>query len=404
MIGLNQNLPSSIVMINIPGGTFTMGNNSAPQMFDDQDPEHLVTIDNLQMSETEISNAQYLVFLNDMAIVGNLIVEEGIPGDWASTPLEIANGHAWSIMADSTLLTEWSGEVLIKLSNIAGGGQDSLNRCWIEWDSISNTYSIVPGYENWPASWVSWYGAMMFADYYSVSLPSEAEWEYVARAGQQLEYPTNDGTLSYSQANYGTGFGGPSGQTYLTPVGTLFPPNPYGLYNMTGNVSEWCLDWYDTDFFQLCVDSNYCCNPINNNVPSVEVKVLKGGNHTYPGPFAMSSHRFDTPPFVTTDHMGFRIVQRTNVTGMVTPKLLEQLQVYPNPSRDIFNITFTTHVKQELEIRIVNILGEQVFAESKYQFIGEYTKQINLAEYPRAIYFLEIETEDGVINKKLILQ
>ena len=59
------------------------------------------------MSETEISNAQYLVFLNDMAIVGNLIVEEGIPGDWASTPLEIANGHAWSIMADSTLLTEW---------------------------------------------------------------------------------------------------------------------------------------------------------------------------------------------------------------------------------------------------------------------------------------------------------
>ena len=107
MIGLNQNLPSSIVMINIPGGTFTMGINSAPQMFDDQDPEHLVTIDNLQMSETEISNAQYLVFLNDMAIVGNLIVEEGIPGDWASTPLEIANGHAWSIMADSTLLTEW---------------------------------------------------------------------------------------------------------------------------------------------------------------------------------------------------------------------------------------------------------------------------------------------------------
>ena len=151
----------------------------------------------------------------------------------------------------------------------------------------------------------------MFADYYSVSLPSEAEWEYVARAGQQLEYPTNDGTLSYSQANYGTGFGGPSGQTYLTPVGTLFPPNPYGLYNMTGNVSEWCLDWYDTDFFQLCVDSNYCCNPINNNVPSVEVKVLKGGNHTYPGPFAMSSHRFDTPPFVTTDHMGFRVVTRS---------------------------------------------------------------------------------------------
>ena len=102
--------------------------------------------------------------------------------------------------------------------------------------------------------------------------------------------------------------------------------------------------------------------------------------------------------------MGFRIVQRTNVTGMVTPKLLEQLQVYPNPSRDIFNISFTTQVKQELEIRIVNTLGEQVFIESKYQFIGKYTKQINLAEYPKAIYFLEIETDEEVINKNLILQ
>ena len=67
------------------------------------------------------------------------------------------------------------------------------------------------------------------ADYYGISLPTEAEWEYAARAGQQLEYPTNDGNLSYSQANYGTGFGGPSGETYLSPVGELFPPNPFGL-------------------------------------------------------------------------------------------------------------------------------------------------------------------------------
>ena len=47
-----------------------------------------------------------------------------------------------------------------------------------------------------------------------IRLPSSSEWEYAARAGQQLEYPTNDGYLSYSQANYGTGFGGPSGETY----------------------------------------------------------------------------------------------------------------------------------------------------------------------------------------------
>ena len=67
-------------------------------------------------------------------------------------------------------------------------------------------------------------------------------------------------------------------------------------------------------------------------------------------------------------------------------------------------ITFTSNEKQDLEIRIINVIGEKVFIESKQQFIGEYTKQISLEEYPKAIYFLEIETNNGVINKKLILQ
>ena len=394
LIGFGQNLPSSVVMIDIPGGIFTMGNNSSPPMFDDQDPEHEVTIDDFKMSETEISNAQYLIFLNDLITLDYLIVEEGVPGDWSSDSTKIANGFAWSISADNSMSGLWSGEVLIKLSNIAGGGQNPLNRCWIEWDSISNIFSIVPGYENWPASWVSWYGSMMYADYYGVSLPSEAEWEYAARAGEQLEYPTNDGNLSYSQANYGTGFGGPSGETYLTPVGEMFLPNPYGLYNMTGNVSEWCLDWYDADFFQLCIDSNYCCNPINNNVPdSIEVKVLKGGSHTYPGPFAMSSHRFDTPPFVTTDHMGFRVVERTNTTGMVTPESLDKLQIYPNPTSNYLSITVENGINNDL--KIYSIKGELIFLNN-----SQSTITVDVSKWKRGVYIIQ----NGGISKKLILQ
>ena len=83
---------------------------------------------------------------------------------------------------------------------------------------------------------------------------------------------------------------------------------------------------------------------------------------------------------------------------------ITNLEIYPNPSRDIFNITFISNEKQDLEIRIINVIGENIFVESKQQFVGEYTKQISLEEYPKAIYFLEIETDDGVINKKLILQ
>ncbi len=83
---------------------------------------------------------------------------------------------------------------------------------------------------------------------------------------------------------------------------------------------------------------------------------------------------------------------------------INQLAIYPNPSRDIFNISFTSEEIQNLEVRILNILGEELINENLEQFIGEYTKQINLSNNAKGIYFLEIETNDGVINKKLILQ
>ena len=83
---------------------------------------------------------------------------------------------------------------------------------------------------------------------------------------------------------------------------------------------------------------------------------------------------------------------------------IENLNIYPNPSRDIFNVSFTTEEKQNLKVRILNVIGEEVYKEDLQQLVGEYVKAINLKQYSRAIYFLEIETDDGVITKKLILQ
>ena len=83
---------------------------------------------------------------------------------------------------------------------------------------------------------------------------------------------------------------------------------------------------------------------------------------------------------------------------------IANLDVYPNPSRDVFNISFTSETIQDLQVRVLNIVGEEIVVESLQQFIGEYTKQIDLQDNSKGIYFLEITTNNDVINKKLILQ
>ena len=83
---------------------------------------------------------------------------------------------------------------------------------------------------------------------------------------------------------------------------------------------------------------------------------------------------------------------------------ISDLEVYPNPSRDMFNIFFNSDKVQDLKIRVLNIIGAEVFVENKDEFVGEYTKQISLEKYRKGVFFLEIETNEGIVNKKLILQ
>jgi hypothetical protein len=83
---------------------------------------------------------------------------------------------------------------------------------------------------------------------------------------------------------------------------------------------------------------------------------------------------------------------------------IANLDVYPNPSRDVFNITFTSETVQNLKVRVINLVGEEIILEDLQQFVGEYTKSIDLVTYTKGVYFLEITTNNGIVNKKLILQ
>jgi hypothetical protein len=100
-----------------------------------------------------------------------------------------------------------------------------------------------------------------------------------------------------------------------------------------------------------------------------------------------------TPPVIWTQPGGSAKI--SNGTA------INNLDIYPNPSRDLFNVSFTSEDVQNLEVRVLNIVGEVVFVENLEQFVGEYTKQVDLATYTKGVYFLEITTNNGVVCNRL---
>jgi hypothetical protein len=83
---------------------------------------------------------------------------------------------------------------------------------------------------------------------------------------------------------------------------------------------------------------------------------------------------------------------------------MDNLNVYPNPTKGFFNISFVSEELDNFEISIVDAFGKIVSNEAQQNFIGEYTKQVDLSAYPRGIYMVQIKTQDSFVSKRIVLQ
>ena len=168
------------------------------------------------------------------------------------------------------------------------------------------------GRENYPVNGVSWNDANSYCSWKGGRLPTEAEWEYTARGGLEGKiYPWGD-TFKCSQANADDetkldsntvpGGAGCDGYEGTSPVGR-FPVNGYGLFDMSGNVWEWCSDWYGKDY--------YSSSPANNPAGpgSGEYRVLRGGSWDFNTWLLRASGRYLNTPAGRLSSNGFRCVR-----------------------------------------------------------------------------------------------
>lgn len=245
-----KNSRPNIDTVFIGGGIYTMGSAYGEK---DESP-HEVTVNSFYIDKHEVTNEEYASFLNALG----------------------KHDPAW-IDFEKFYLEE---------------------RCRII--LVDNSYTVEPGYEKHPVVCVSWTGAMAFACYYGMRLPTEAEWEYAARGGEkglanQYAYAGSNNLNAVGWYNLNAGH-------RIHPVARK-SPNEAGLYDMSGNLYEWCSDYYDAKYYF----SGPKINP--TGADSSDMRVVRGGNAFFPDSTCRSTNRGVWPWRDKNIGIGFRCVR-----------------------------------------------------------------------------------------------
>ncbi|HJY23083.1 MAG TPA: formylglycine-generating enzyme family protein [Hanamia sp.] len=301
-------------MVFIKGGTFTMGgdNNQASA---DEFPKHKVQVDGFWMDATEVTNAQFQKFVE----ATNYVTTAEKKPDWEEMKKTLPPGTPKPsddmMVAASLVFKQTSGPV--DLNDYSQWWN------WVQganWKHPEGPGSSIEGKENYPVVQVSWYDAMAYCKWAGKRLLTEAEWEFAARGGLENNiYPWGNESINAGKSKANS-WGGKfpyyndkrDGYLKIAPVRS-FPANGYGLYDMAGNVWEWCSDWYDANYYKsfnsIAINPEgpaKSYDPEDNYTPK---RSLRGGsflcNDSYCTGYRVA-RRMKSSPDTGLEHTGFR--------------------------------------------------------------------------------------------------
>tara|TARA_B100001093_G_scaffold450775_1_gene457786 strand:- start:7 stop:1071 length:1065 start_codon:yes stop_codon:yes gene_type:complete len=303
-------------MVLVQGGEFMMGGDG-PDAKQDELPKHKVLVNSFWMDESEVTNDQFQEFID---ATGYVTTAEK-PIDWNEIKDMLPPGtpkpHDSLLAPSSLIFFETKTEDLTDFTQWWKLKRNT------NWKQPFGENSTINEKGNHPVIHISWDDAQEYCNWAGKRLPTEAEFEYASRGGLENNLyswgnePINKGIL---KANVWEGKFPSTNKTndnfyYTAPVKS-FEPNQYGLYDMAGNVWEWCSDWYHYEYYNM-VASDILKNPTgpSNSYDPMEPyspkKVIRGGsflcNDSYCSGFR-NSMRMKSTADSSSLHTGFRTV------------------------------------------------------------------------------------------------
>lgn len=305
-------------MVKIAGGDFLMG-AADTEGRPDEYPQHAVHVDGFWMDATEVTNAMFQKFVET---TGYITTAERAP-DWEQLKKQLPPGTPKpedSLLQAASLVFAPPAQP-VALNNVSQWWS------WVKganWKHPQGPGSDIQGKENYPVVHVSWDDANAYAKWAGKRLPTEAEWEFAARAGMVSQpYTWGNEPVEKGKAKANTWQGHfpdrntvADGYARVAPVKS-FAPNAYGLYDMAGNVWEWCSDWYRPDYYsqspgKKLVNPAGPASAYDPDEPTLPKRVVRGGSFLCHASYCASyrvSARMKTSPDTGLEHTGFRCVR-----------------------------------------------------------------------------------------------